>query len=193
MKRVYVIAMECEAAAVRPHLRPEDALIVSGVGKVNAAAAAMRAILEFGAGEIVNIGLAGGLSGDMRAGEIYEVDSAVEHDFDLSLVNGTRRGVKDERTVPEIPVALTGLYPHRRLATGDSFADEGGDHCGAALRDMEGAAIADVCDKSSVRFRSFKMVTDVVGMGPMTQQYRQNREWCLEKLQRECAGICRSF
>ena len=190
MRRVYVIAMECEADCVRPHLSGDDRLVVSGVGKVNAAAGAMRAILEFGAEEIVNVGLAGGLKEYMSAGEIYEVDSAVEYDFDLSLVNGTAPGIKDERSEAAIPVAASGLYPHERLATGDSFADEAGELHGAGLRDMEGAAIADVCDKNGVRFRSFKMVSDVVGKGPMTEQYRANRERCLEKLCTACAAIC---
>lgn len=190
MKRVYVIAMECEAAAVRPHLASGDELIVSGVGKVNAAAAAMYAISVLKADEIVNVGLAGGLKASMAAGEIYEVDSAVEYDFDLSLVNGTAPGVKDDRTEAAIPVETTGLYPHERLATGDSFGDDAGDLHAAGLRDMEGAAIADICDRNGVAFRSFKMVSDVAGKGPMTEQYRANREWCLEKLCSACAAIC---
>ena len=43
--RVFVIAMECEAGCVRPFLRPEDRLIVCGIGKVNAAAAQANAIV----------------------------------------------------------------------------------------------------------------------------------------------------
>ena len=41
--RAFVIAMENEAAEVRPFLRDDDRLYVAGVGKVNAAAAAQKA------------------------------------------------------------------------------------------------------------------------------------------------------
>ena len=59
--RAFVIAMECEADAVRPSLRPDDRLYVSGIGKVNATAATQRAICE-GAAEIWNAGLCGGFA-----------------------------------------------------------------------------------------------------------------------------------
>ena len=54
--RAFVIAMECEAACVRPHLRPGDRLYVSGIGKVNAAMTTQKAIDE-GATEIREGGL----------------------------------------------------------------------------------------------------------------------------------------
>ena len=57
--------MECEAEAVRPWLREGDELVVSGIGKVFAAAAAQRAISELGADEVVNCGLCGGFGGDL--------------------------------------------------------------------------------------------------------------------------------
>ena len=64
--RAFVIAMECEAEAVRPALRGDDRLYVSGIGKVNAAAATQLAICE-GADEIWNAGLCGGF-GDVAVG-----------------------------------------------------------------------------------------------------------------------------
>ena len=42
----FVVAMESEADAVRPHLRHGDRLVVCGVGKVNAALATQRAICD---------------------------------------------------------------------------------------------------------------------------------------------------
>ena len=42
--RAFVIAMESEAAVVRPFLKDGDRLYVAGVGKVNAAAATQKAI-----------------------------------------------------------------------------------------------------------------------------------------------------
>ena len=51
--RAFVVAMECEAEQVRPFLGEGDVLVVSGIGKVNAAAAAQKAI-DDGADEILN-------------------------------------------------------------------------------------------------------------------------------------------
>ena len=195
MKRAFVIAMECEAEAVRPALRDGDTLYVSGIGKVNAAAATQLAICE-GADEIWNAGLSGGF-GEVEVGGIYGVDRAVEYDFDLAKLNGTAVGVLDEMKTPYIPFdAIAGaerFFPGfggwRTLATGDHFNDGEGDYdlitrtLGASLRDMEGAAIAHVCMRRGVPCFSFKCVTNVAGGGSMTGQYRENKNRCLVALE----------
>ena len=180
--RAFVIAMESEAEAVRPHLGADDRLYVSGIGKVNAAAATMKAICE-GADEIWNVGLCGGFGPEVEVGGVYPVRAAVEYDFDLARLNGTARGVKDERTSPLIPVGDVGKI----LATGDRFNDDEDDlglfaALGCELRDMEGAAIADVCDKAGVRCVIRKCVSDVHGAGSMVGQYRANLPKCLKRL-----------
>ena len=187
--RAFVIAMECEADCVRPHLKPGDRLYVSGIGKVNAAAATQRAICE-GADEIWNIGLAGGF-GDVEVGGIYRVDRAVEYDFDLAKINGTPVGTLNEYDTPYIElVAPDGVderlaFPVRTLATGDRFNDSAADNelivraLGAALRDMEGAAVAHVCKRCGVRCVALKCVSDVEGRGAMTGQYLENKARCL--------------
>ena len=190
--KAFVIAMECEADCVRPHLKPGDRLYVSGIGKVNAAAATQRAICE-GAGEIWNIGLAGGF-GDVEVGGIYRVDRAVEYDFDLATINGTPVGTLNEYDTPYIElVAPDGVderlaFPVRTLATGDRFNDSAADNdlivraLGAALRDMEGAAVAHVCKRCGVRCVALKCVSDVEGRGAMTGQYLENKARCLAGL-----------
>ena len=187
--KAFVIAMECEADCVRPHLKPGDRLYVSGIGKVNAAAATQRAICE-GADEIWNIGLAGGF-GDVEVGGIYRVDRAVEYDFDLAKINGTPVGTLNEYDTPYIElVAPDGVderlaFPVRTLATGDRFNDSAADNelivraLGAALRDMEGAAVAHVCKRCGVRCVALKCVSDVEGRGAMTGQYLENKARCL--------------
>ena len=176
--RAFVIAMECEAAEVRPFLAEGDRLYVSGVGKVNAAAAAQKAICE-GAGEVINCGVAGGLDPTMNVGDVYEVSKAVEYDFDLTILNGTRLGTHSERTTPYFDCSEKGVFPARILATGDRFTNDERDVTdplllGAALKDMEGAAIAHVCELNGVPCRMLKAVSDVHGKGSMTGQYRDN-------------------
>lgn len=199
---VFVVAMEREADAVRPHLRPGDRLVVCGVGKVNAAAATQRAVCE-GAAEIWNAGLAGGFGAGMRVGDCVVIDRAVEYDFDLSEVNGTRIGVLDGRDTPYFPCAADFApdLPRATLASGDRFGDsfEVRDAAtiaalGASVRDMEGAAVAHVCEANGVPCRMLKAISDVHGAGSMVGQYEASREAALFALSdavREALRPCR--
>ena len=185
--RAFVIAMECEARAVKAALREGDRMYICGIGKVNAAMATQRAIDE-GAEEIINAGLCGGFGGEVEIGVTYEVTAAVEYDFDLAKLNGTRVGQLDERDTPFFECAHEGRLEGRILATGDHFNDSENDYhliaseLGAQLRDMEGAAIAHVCERNGVRCRLYKCVTNIAGRGSMTGQYENNREKVLECL-----------
>ncbi|MGN0834125.1 MAG: hypothetical protein ACI4RD_10840 [Kiritimatiellia bacterium] len=185
--RAFVIAMECEAACVRPWLQPGDRLYVCGIGKVNAAAATQQALCA-GATEIWNAGLCGGFGDRVEVGGVYAVGQAVEYDFDLAKLNGTRVGQLDGFDTPYLPFAPLSAACVRAslvLATGDRFNDSEADYAlitkdlGASLRDMEGAAIAHVCLQANVPCFSVKCVTNVAGKGSMTGQYQANRERCL--------------
>ena len=122
----------------------------------------------------------------MKIGDLYEVDRAVQYDFDLAQLNGTAVGVLNERTSPYIPLQTTGRYPAKTLATGDHFNDNTADlpllaSLGAGLRDMEGAAVAHVCETAGVPCRALKCVTNVLGAGA-TGQYAENLARCLAVL-----------
>ena len=178
MKRVFIIAMECEAEATRPHLKDGDELVVAGIGKVNVAAATQKAI-DDGADEILNCGVAGGLDPKMEVGDVYEISQAVEYDFDLTIINGTKLGTHNERTTPYFDCRTTGKFPARILATGDRFTNDEKDvsnplALGATVKDMEGAAIAHVCERCGVPCRFLKAISDVHGKGAMTGQYKDN-------------------
>ena len=184
--RAFVIAMENEAEQVRPFLGDGDRLYVSGVGKVNAAAAAQKAV-DAGAEEILNCGVAGGLDPKMEVGDACEISQAVEYDFDLSLINGTRLGTHNERKTPFFACRTTGRFPARLLATGDRFTNDERDvtaplGLGASVKDMEGAAIAHVCELNGVPCRMLKCISDVHGKGAMTGQYKDNLAKALRSL-----------
>lgn len=206
--KVFVIAMNNEAECVvsnlenavestlfgrrvvRGTLNGEDAfVVVSGVGKSNAAAAAQLAIQETGTKRIFNLGVSGGLDPAMKVGEIYEVADAVQYDFDLVQINGTEMGTLNERDTPFIPCKAEGRFEAKTLGTGDRFNDSADDSAllkklGASLRDMEGAAIAHVCETAGVEFVSYKCISDVEGSGSMPEQYMENLKKCLEILTR---------
>lgn len=206
--KVFVIAMNNEAECVvsnlenavestlfgrrivRGTLNGEDAfVVVSGVGKSNAAAATQLAIQETGTKRIFNLGVSGGLDPAMKVGEIYEVADAVQYDFDLVQINGTEMGTLNERDTPFIPCRAEGRFAAKTLGTGDRFNDSADDSAllkklGASLRDMEGAAIAHVCETAGVEFVSYKCISDVEGSGSMPEQYMENLKKCLEILTR---------
>lgn len=206
--KVFVIAMNNEAECVvsnlenavestlfgrrivRGTLNGEDAfVVVSGVGKSNAAAATQLAIQETGTKRIFNLGVSGGLDPVMKVGEIYEVADAVQYDFDLVQINGTEMGTLNERDTPFIPCKAEGRFAAKTLGTGDRFNDSADDSAllkklGASLRDMEGAAIAHVCETAGVEFVSYKCISDVEGSGSMPEQYMENLKKCLEILTR---------
>ena len=206
----YVIAMDNEAACVIDNMTDvlesveygrrvvsgklngaRTLVVVSGVGKANAAAATQFAI-QSGADEIRNVGVCGGFEPEMKIGDLYEVDRAVQYDFDLAQLNGTEIGVLNERTSPYIPMRTTGRYPAKTLATGDHFNDNTADlpllkHLGVGLRDMEGAAIAHVCETAGVPCRALKCVTNVLGSGA-TDQFAENLKRCLALLTDACGA-----
>lgn len=175
----------CGRRVIRGKLNGEDALVVvSGVGKTNSAAAAQLAIQLSGAKRVYNIGVAGGLTSDMKVGDLYELKSAVQYDFDLTMLNGTEMGTLNERKDPYIPCTPYGRFPQKILGTGDRFNDNPDDYAlllrlGCGLRDMEGAAVAHVCETAGVELISIKCVSDVHGNGSTPGQYFENLKKCL--------------
>ena len=132
--KVFVIAMEKEAAPILEVMRVRRFLnfcgkrvltgelygvrcgvVVCGVGKVNAAMGAQIAIDELGAEVIINIGYAGGLNGSLEVGKIYEISHAVQYDFDLTQLNGTKIGTLDECKENFLALDALSLYPLKSL------------------------------------------------------------------------------
>lgn len=204
--KAYVIAMDNEAQClidnltnmteetvygrrvVKGELHDEYVmLVVSGVGKTNAAAATQFAI-QSGATEIVNFGVAGGLDPSMNVCDVFEIESTVQYDFDLTQINGTIIGTLNEYATPYFFLDVKGRFPHARVATADRFNDSDVDNdlitqtLACTLRDMECAAIAHVCDKCDVPFYAFKCVSDVRHGGSMPGQYIDNLRRCMQKL-----------
>ncbi len=211
--KVFVVAMEKEAAPILEVMRVRRFLnfcgkrvltgelygvrcgvVVCGVGKVNAAMGAQIAIDELGAEVIINIGYAGGLNGSLEVGKIYEISHAVQYDFDLTQLNGTKIGTLDECKENFLALDALSLYPLKKLATGDRFNDSAEDfklltELGADIRDMEGAAVAQVCMHAKVELRAYKVISDLAGSGSTTEQYMKNLAVCADTLKRELKNI----
>lgn len=152
-------------------------LIVTGVGKTNAAASAMLAIAR-GADRLLNIGVAGGITPRAKIGSLWQIDRAVQYDFDLSTINGTPVGTLDEYQTPYLPLRTGGKFPTATLATADSFASGQDDMAlldslGADVRDMEGAAIAHIAYAAGVPCTMFKSISDNA-REESVHEYREN-------------------
>lgn len=210
----FVIAMKSEAAPITDCMQgvqentlcgravyggrlcgEETHVIVCGVGKVNAACGAQIAADLLGAAAIINIGFAGALNSSMEVGGIYAIEYACQYDFDLVQLNGTPMGTLNEFEDRWLPLAVTGGYQRKKLATGDRFNDDRRDYIlltdgfGADIRDMEGGAIAQACINAGVACFIFKAISDVAGSGSTTEQFTHNLEMCTDKLERNICGI----
>ena len=186
----------CGKKVVKGKLYGEKtAVLICGVGKVNAACGTQIAISKFKPEAVINLGVAGGLNDGVRVGEIYSVSHAVQYDFDLTQLNGTQIGTLDECTENYIPLAICGKYPQKLLATGDRFNDSLKDYrllkdtLKADVRDMEGGAVAQACMHAKVPCYSFKIISDSAGSGSTTEQYLNNLEICFATLEKELKNL----
>ena len=161
-------------------------LILSGVGKTNAAAAAMLAIAS-GADRILNFGVAGGLTPQTKIGTFWQICRAVQYDFDLSKINGTQIGTLDEYQTPYFPLQTGGRFPSASFASGDDDADVLR-ALRADIRDMEGAAVAHIAFAAGVPCFMFKSVSDNAGEESV-REYRENVQIALSALQEKMPAI----
>jgi len=135
-------------------------LIISGVGKVNAAMATTHIIGLYNPRLIINLGLAG--AHQLEYGQSYLIKNACYHDFDLTLF-GYEAG-----QVPKYPAVfhsanLSGLpFEKTNLYTGDYFSVKTLDNK-PYLADMEGAAIFQVAYQYKIDVVSVKTVSDIIG------------------------------
>jgi nucleoside phosphorylase len=148
---VLVVSATPQEAA---HVPAGARVLVTGIGKVPAAAAVARELArDPGITEVVNIGSAGALH-DHLAG-LHEVGRVLNHDLSAGLLR--RLGVDPQEWL-ELPAA--GL----RLATGDLFVTDPGVRSALAevadLVDMEGYAVAWAARQAGVPVRLVKHVSD---------------------------------
>ena len=146
-------------------------VVLCGIGKVNAAAAAMY-LADAGCDLILNFGLSGGLK-DVRRGQFVLPAKFLEHDFDLTPL-GYKPCEKPRQTYiygadKEITdkIADAGIASKSGTAVcGDRFISSDVDRdflintFSACSCDMETAAIASVCGIMKIPFVSLRRISD---------------------------------
>ncbi|MBQ1279388.1 MAG: 5'-methylthioadenosine/S-adenosylhomocysteine nucleosidase [Acutalibacteraceae bacterium] len=153
-----------------------------GIGKVNAATAAMY-LIQNGVNTVLNYGLSGGVSG-VRRGEIVLPDRFLEHDFDLTAIGykpcekPSQKYIYDaDSYISECILGAIGDLCRGTAVCGDRFICNSADRdflsqtFGATSCDMETAAIASVCDMADIPFASVRRISDDAGESAL-ESYR---------------------
>lgn len=178
----------------------ELAVCVCGVGKVNAALGSQLLISKFDAQKLLNFGVAGGLNASTALCQVYQISAAVQFDFDLTQLNGTKMGTLDEYTENYLALNLCNeTFEQRKLGTSDRFNDSPADYklltaeLGADIRDMEGAAIVQAAYAAQIPVYSVKAISDVAGSGSTTEQFLQNKDKALQNLKAALPSIFKNL
>lgn len=152
----------------------EVVCINCGIGKVNAASAAMH-LADIGCTYILNYGLSGGIS-QVHRGEIVLPNKFLEHDFDLTGIGykpcekPSQKYIYDaNEMLLKIAQDAIGKCVSGTAVCGDKFICNSNDRdflrdtFGATSCDMETAAIASVCDMAGIPYLSVRRVSDDAG------------------------------
>lgn len=150
---------------------------VCGMGKVYSAVAATIMIVKYGASEIINIGIAGGVALNVSSGDIVIADKSIQHDFDMTaegLPIGAHTPTDDgwaECSADVVKKLATIAAKNHRVhvgtvVTGDRFVASSEysaflrEKFGALACDMETSAIAVTARAFGVKFAALRAISD---------------------------------
>jgi adenosylhomocysteine nucleosidase len=172
-----VAAMKEEIKEIIQNELPTVKVILTGIGKVNAAQSLAEAIAKYHVDAIYNLGFAGATY-PYQVGDVVLIEEACYHDFDLTLF-GYQKGqvpgcpatfLSDESLKNWIKLKLPNIKTGK-LFTGDYFMTEVKNE--SYLADMEGAALFQVANKKQIPMVSIKIISDVIGMDNHYQEYKK--------------------
>ncbi|MCF8069305.1 MAG: hypothetical protein K9L30_12035 [Desulfobacterales bacterium] len=156
----FIRGLSLEKTANKPFTVYENkdfVLVISGIGKINAATATTFSCMNYKPDVIFNLGAAGAADKLHPLGENYHINNVVELDRP-SLKTGNASSVR--------PDIING-FNKATIATQDKaiLKDEERIKISAAVNlvDMEAAAVVQVCKKFKTNCYLFKFVSDVPG------------------------------
>lgn len=143
----------------------------SGVGKVNAALITQAIIDHYLVKYIINTGIAGGLDPSLKHKSIVLGEELTYHDFSLEFLKKFFPYKQSFHSDRELIEKMQRLFPDKELrrgkiVTGDLFITETAkqiqlrEDFKATCVEMEGAAIAHVCDANDIPFLSIRSISD---------------------------------
>jgi len=150
----------------------------SGVGKVNAAVCTQK-LADMGVDCILFTGVAGAVDPSLNIGDIVVSSSCVQHDMDVTALGFARGQIPfqdqwdfqaDPALVKLAQDAAEALFPGSnrvgKVLSGDQFIASRDavkqlyEELGGACTEMEGAAVAQVCDMNRVPFVVIRSMSD---------------------------------
>lgn len=190
-------AMEVELEAIKAHMKVSETISLAGmnflkgtigntdvvlaqcgIGKVFAAACTQAMIMNFKPDYIMNIGVCGGLSPELKTGDIILGEKVIQYDMDTSAVGdpiGLISGInkiyfdcdiemanKTEKILSDKNID----YKKGVVATGDKFINDSAlvkwlrDNFDAIAGDMESGSIGHVCYINNVPFGILRSMSD---------------------------------
>ncbi|WP_300361099.1 5'-methylthioadenosine/adenosylhomocysteine nucleosidase [Hydrogenimonas sp.] len=153
----------------------------SKIGKVFSALTASTMIEKFGAQKMLFSGVAGAIDPDLKIGDLIAATKLCQHDLDITAFGHPYGYVPEGKVYVEADPRLLEIaarVAHERgitlkrgiVATGDQFvADPArkewiGKTFDAAALEMEGAAVAVVCDALDIPFFILRAISDAADM-----------------------------
>lgn len=155
----------------------EVVLVMSGIGKVNAALCTQILITKFQVERVVNTGLAGALDESLDIGDTIVSNELLEHDMDatgfgyeLGVIPRMEKSIFEaDRKMVQLTVKSMGRDKRvhvGRIVSGDVFVADSekrsylNEVFGGLCAEMEGAAIAHVCHVNKVPFVIIRTISD---------------------------------
>jgi adenosylhomocysteine nucleosidase len=176
-QKTIIAGLEFYSGTIADH---QIVLVKSGIGKVNAALCAQLLIREFGVTHVINTGIAGAISPELRPLDIVLSTDAVYHDMDASgfgypvtVIPGMESVFRADAALVDAAeiacknAALPTKVVRGRIATGDAFiaSAEKKAHireiCNPVCVEMEGAAIAHACTLNTTPFVIIRCISDM--------------------------------
>ena len=181
-------------------------VVHSGAGEIAAAAATQLLITHYGVEAVVNFGVVGGLTDEMKLARTVVVERVVHYDFDTSALDNCRVG--RYMNYPDVYIHLSQELVAKALevepslkavtcASGDKFvADPEAKRRLAAefdadICEMELAAIAMTCDRCGVPCVALKTVSDGIegGAEEFSRCVRESGDICLRVTEKIMAQL----
>lgn len=173
---LFVVAMYEEGNEILQDSIYKNDLIITGIGKTNAAMKLTEYLSQHDVDYIVNIGFAGGNIA-YEVNDVVIVDHASYHDFDLRLFGYKKGQVPGYPEIfssnPYLLDKINNALPHAKMGhlyTGDYFMTDRVDE--PAVFDMEGTSLYQVAWHFKVPIISVKLISDVIGMDDHYNSYK---------------------
>lgn len=186
----------------------EMCVVRSGAGQIGASATTQFCISVLGCKLILNFGIVGGLTEDMKSISTCVIEKIIHYDFDTSAIDegykvGRYSENEDEYIYPsksllDKAVAICPELKKVTVASGDKFIGDTKEKAnlhtkfGADIVEMESAGIVLTCNRNNVPVLCIKCVSDSLGDNPNEYyvNFSKSSRLCLDTMDKIIKEMC---